>query len=274
MKATLFACALWLPLAVSAQTLRATLPPITYHVGRVAAPLFRTADTLRAPSVKLSSLSEVVVVGRFSPQLVVVRREGFLYLTPISRLSDYDPDDANPLPLDPQTQLISYQGVVEVPGVRKADLYARAATWVAKSYAATDNDVQKHDPEAGELLVKGVRPAVTHALYEGVMRSSYGGVVRHSLTIYVKDGRYKYILTDLVHDAAGAPTLRSGGPLEQERASLYGYAGLGSKKPWDELKVEATRDARHLLADLQAAMTPPQAVQPVRKESPKLPSDF
>ncbi|RZK16923.1 MAG: DUF4468 domain-containing protein [Hymenobacter sp.] len=268
MKAALLVCAL-LPLAASAQTLRATLPPITYHVGLVAAPLFPGPDTLRRPSFVLPSLSEAVVVGRVSPQLVVVRRAGFLYTTPVNRLSDYDPEDASPLPLDPQTQLITYQGVVEVPGVSQADLYARAAAWVASTYPPADNVLEQQNPQAGQLLVKGRRPAVTHAPYEGVLRSSYAGVVRHTLTIYVKDGRYKYVLTDLTHDALSTPALHSGGPLEQEKASLYGYAGLGSKKTWDELKTDATRDARRLVASLQAAMT----LQPVRK-GPKSPSDF
>ncbi|RZK11492.1 MAG: DUF4468 domain-containing protein, partial [Hymenobacter sp.] len=143
MKAALFACVLVLPLAASAQTLRATLPPITYHVGRVSAPLFHSPDTTRRPSFVVPSLAEVVVVGRFSPQLVVARRDGFLYLTPINRLSDYDPEDASPLPLDPQTQLITYQGVVQVPGVSQADLYARARAWATNTYSTTPNAMQQ-----------------------------------------------------------------------------------------------------------------------------------
>jgi hypothetical protein len=88
-----------------------------------------------------------------------------------------------------------------------------------------------------------------------VLRSSYAGVVRHTLTIYVKDGRYKYILSNLAHNAKGTPDLKSGGALEKDNASLYGYAGLGSHKPWADLKVAATRDVRHLLAGLEEAMT-------------------
>lgn len=94
----------------------------------------------------------------------------------------------------------------------------------------------------------------------------------------MKDGRYKYVLTGLTHDATSVPNLRSGGALEQDRASLFGCAGLGSQKPWEKLKVEATRDVRHLMADLQAAMTlqpvqPLTPVEPVRK-APKAASDF
>lgn len=277
MKALLFACALALPLAASAQALRATLPPITYHVGRVSAPLFHSADTTRRPSFMVPSLAEVVVVGRFSPQLVVARREGFLYLTPVNRLSDYDPEDVSPLPFDPQTQLITYQGVVQVPGASQADLYARAAAWAAKSYSTTPNAIQQQDPQTGQLVIKGLRPAVTRAVYDGVLRSSYAGVVSHTLTIYVKDGRYKYVLTGLTHEAAGTLNLRSGGPLEQDRVNLYGYAGIGSRKAWDELKIDATRDVRHLVAALQTAMTLkaiPKVAAPSAPPTPKAASDF
>jgi hypothetical protein len=88
-----------------------------------------------------------------------------------------------------------------------------------------------------------------------VLRPSYAGVVRHTLTVYVKDGRYKYIFTDLSHDAMGTRNMQSGGPLEQPKANLFGYVGLGSQKPWLDMKHDATRDVRNLATSLQEAMT-------------------
>ncbi|MFD1467548.1 DUF4468 domain-containing protein [Hymenobacter caeli] len=254
-------------MAATAQKLVATTPPIACHVGLVKAPLYRSAaDTAGRPAVLVPSQEEVVVVGKFSPRWVVAKREGFLYLVPVRALSDYDPDDAAPLPLDPQTQRIAYEGVVPVPGVSQADLYARARAWVARAYPLKDDVVQLQDQ--AQITVKSARIARVRTPYAGVLRSSYAGVVRHTLTIYVKDGRYKYVLTDLAHDAAGVPNMRSGGPLEQDKASLYGYVGIGSTKPWRDLKVEATREARHLVADLQEAMT----LMPAKAS--KVPSDF
>ncbi len=256
MKFSCFCAALALPLAGAAQQLAATMPPITYHVGLTKAPLYHSAaDTAGKPSRYLFSQAEASVVGRFSPRWVVVKHEGFLYLTPAAKLSDYDPADAEKLPIDATTQLITYEGVVPVPGVSQADLYARAASWVAKTYTATTTGVVQPDPAAGQLVVQGMRPAVVYKEYAGVLRSSYAGVVRHTLTIYVKDGRYKYVLSHLTHDAQGTPNLKSGGALEQDNASLYGYAGIGSHKPWTDLRVAATRDVRHLATDLEAAMT-------------------
>ena len=270
MKATclLLHGALLLPLAAAAQ-LAATKPPVTYHVGLTKAPLYRSAaDTAGKPSRYLFSQAEATVVGQFSPRWVVVQQDGFFYLTPAAKLPDYDPADAEPLPLDPRTRLITYEGVVPVPGVTQADLYARAAAWVASAYPAGSAVLARQAPAEGELVVQGTRPAAVYTLYAGVLRPTYAGVVRHTLTIYVKDGRYKYVLTNLTHDALATPNLNSGGPLEKEKANLYGYAGLGSHKTWAELQTTATREARHLVASLEDAMTlhQPKVV--------KKPSDF
>ena len=257
------------PLAAAAQKLEATAPPVTYYVGLTKAPLYHSAaDTAGKPSGYLFSQAEAVVVGRFSPRWVVVKHAGFLYLTLAQKLSDYDPADADALPVDAHTHRITYEGVVAVPGVSQADLYARAAAWVAQAYNSSNAVVKQQDPAAGQLVLVGTRTATVRTVFEGVPRGSYAGVVRHTLTVYVKDGRYKYILSDLAHDAAGAPNLKSGGPLEQDKAALFGYAGLGSRKPWTEIKVEATRGARRLLNGLQEAMT----LQPVK--AAKAPSEF
>jgi hypothetical protein len=230
------------------------MPPITYHVGLRKAPLFASyRDTLRQPSLYLPSQSEAIVVGQAGPRWAIAKREGFLYLIPTQLLTDYDPDDAAPLPLDPQTQRIAYEGVVAVPGASQADLYARAEAWINQTY--TSDKVLMPNAATGELLLKGARPAVVRREYEGVLRPSYAGVVRHTLTVYVKDGRYKYIFTDLSHDAMGTRDVQSGGPLEQPRANLFGYAGLGSQKSWLDMKRDATRDVRNLATSLQEAMT-------------------
>lgn len=256
-----------LPLAASAQQLAATMPPVTYYVGPDKAPLFRR-DTLGRADVFAPAYSAVAVVGQFAPRWVVVQYAGFLYLTPVRNLADYKTGDTASLPIDPQSHLIMFEGVVAAPGVSQADLYARARAWIAKEYPGTTATVQPPTPAHDQLLLKGQRPAALHLQTNGIFRLTTAGVVRHTLVIYVKDGRYRYVLTDLTHDASGLHSIKSGGALEQEHASLFGYAGLGSREAWDDLRVQAIRDVRQLLDDLQVAMT----LQPVGKK--KDPRDF
>lgn len=259
MRAAFILCASILPFAATAQKLQATAPPTTYHVGSEKAPLYRNAaDTVAGKSgFNLSPGADAVVVGVYSPRWVIVKREGFLYLTSTSKLSDYNSAsfaagraaDAAGLPVDPQTHLITYQGVVEVPGVSKADLYTRANAWVANTYRSANAVIQMQDKEAGQLIVKGL----TRVTVRSLGMNADAGVVRHTLTIYVKDGRYKYVLTGLTHDGTGTPNIFSAGPLEQEIGKLYSMGN--SKKQWDEIKRQANQDAYRLVADLQAAMS-------------------
>ncbi|QKG55522.1 DUF4468 domain-containing protein [Hymenobacter sp. BRD128] len=268
MKAILLGCLLTLPAATMAQKLRETSKPVTYHVGLTKAPLYPSADTLHRPSRYLPSQAEAIVVGPFSPGWMVVKLDGFLYITPTAKLSDYDPRDTEPVPIDAHTQHITYEGVVPVPGASQAVLYERARAWVTQAYPLSNAELVKQDPATGQLVLHGTRIVTLHQTYDNVPRSSYAGVVHHTLSIYVKDGRFKYVLTDLTHDAGATPHLNSGGPLENDRANLFGYAGLGSRKPWEDLKAEAIRDVHHLLDSLQTALT----LQ--KPQHSKDPSDF
>lgn len=133
---------------------------------------------------------------------------------------------------------------MEVLGVTKDQLYTRAYEWLAKAYRSANDVIQMQDKEAGRLVGKGT----TTVRVRGVS----AGYVRHTFTIYLKDGRYKYVLTDLVHEPGGMKDVYSGGPLESPKAEILPFGG---KKPWDAVRNDADGDARRLVADLQAALT-------------------
>lgn len=254
MKAILFFSTLLLPVVANAQKLVATHPSVTYRVGSEPAMLYReSADTANKSKFFLSPNEDAYVVGEFSPHWAIVKRTGALYLTPTSRLANYNSAatkanqaaDAAGLPIDPITKLITYEGVVEVPGVSKADLYTRAYAWVAKAYRSANDVVQMNDKEAGQLVAKGNMRVTARAL--GIDMDA--GIVRHTLSIYAKDGKYKYVLTNLTHEDS-RPKAPSVGPLEQENLPF----GM-SKKVWANMKGKANRDARRLVSELQTAMT-------------------
>ena len=85
------------------------------------------------------------------------------------------------------TGKIVYTEVVEMPGVTKDVLYSRAYEWFAKSFVSANNVIQMQDKEAGKIIGKGC----------------YGfdkNKVNFTLSIYLKDGKYKYEITDFVHE--------------------------------------------------------------------------
>ncbi len=256
MKAALFLLAFSLPLAATAQKLEATAPAAIYYVGNEKAPLYRSAADTASKAGFFSDFSlapntEATVVGQFSPRWLVVKRMGYLYLTPSALLTSAAAPtkapvlpDGTVLPFDEATHLITYQGVVEVPGATKDQLYTRAYEWMAKTYRSANAVIQMQDKESGRLVGRGSTRAT--------VRGYDAGVVRHTLTLYFKDGRYKYVLTDFAHEAIGLKDFYSGGPLERPNAQVM---ALGSKKNWDGIRHEADSDARRLVADLQTNMT-------------------
>lgn len=152
--------------------------------------------------------------------------------------------DGTLLPYDPDTHLIAYEGVVETPGLTKDQLYTRAYDWMLRTFRTSNNVVQKK--EADQVVGSGAWPIF--------LLHQEAGYVIHTLTVYVKDGRYKYVLSNLSHQSGSANLkgLRSGGPLEQPEASLIPL--LGAKKQWDNVRQQANNEAQKLVANLQTAM--------------------
>jgi hypothetical protein len=140
------------------------------------------------------------------------------------------PPPPDPMPRDEAGHYV-LQDVVQAEGATAAELYGRARAWVANTYGSANRVVQLDDPESGRMIVKGT----IHTRWVGAIL--IGG---HTLTIEVKDGRYRYVMTDF-RIASIAGNLDK--PLEEYR----------QRTPTVRLAAEA----RALLASLQTAMLKP-----------------
>ncbi len=90
--------------------------------------------------------------------------------------------------IDPITHKLTYSEVTEVEGTPKSELYDRARRWFDFQYAyATDVALSEHEEE-GELHILSQLP-----LKIGLSTS---GVVSYRFTLSVKEGKYRYIITD------------------------------------------------------------------------------
>jgi hypothetical protein len=157
-------------------------------------------------------------------------------------------NDAQPtFPVDADTHLVDYTGVVEVAGISQNDLYTRAFDWVAKNYPSASNALQ--DKEKGRLTVQGT----THPHY----RNTEFGSVTHTFTIYVKDGKYKYDFTNFRHEYKNAGEQggdASLGPFENEtpRKMMVGAGML--HRVWNSLRNETDTQVKGLITSLDLAM--------------------
>jgi hypothetical protein len=171
------------------------------------------------------------------------------------------------LPIDPDSHLVTYSGVIEVPGATQAQLYTRATNWIAgtATYHVASSKQLQEATDKSQLTVNGEMQARTFL-------SPVVGTITHSLTIYCKDGRYKYVLTNLREETTATRSTSltpginsppgSGGAFENETPACGTMQML--PMAWTSIKRHADEDVQDLIARLTSAMN----------STSKAPSDF
>lgn len=142
---------------------------------------------------------------------------------------------------------VTFTGVEEVKGQTADNLYVNAKSWAEKNYKGGGNAIVKDDKATGELSVKGM-----FKLYKDGNLSKYEGSVYYVLTISVKEGKYKYSITDMSHKNHDAKE-SSGGKLEREEP-LCGTKEMPIKK-WQEIKDKAYDNSMVLIEEVKKNMT-------------------
>ena len=111
---------------------------------------------------------------------------------------------AQNLPIDAGTGKITYLEVVDATGVKPTDL-----TKVVKEWATKQGFTLKE--EAADKLVYDASIAVDYPNING--SSTEKSLVTFSLSLFIKDGKYRYIATDFFH-VGDLKVKASGGKLE------------------------------------------------------------
>jgi hypothetical protein len=87
---------------------------------------------------------------------------------------------------------VNYSGVVNVDSVNKTELYNRAKHWLVETYKSAKDVIQIDDKENGEVIGKVFFEIYwTNTFYSGLNINIW-----HTLKIQVKDGRFRYEITD------------------------------------------------------------------------------
>lgn len=108
------------------------------------------------------------------------------------------------LPFDSVTHKITYSGIVKLDSTRKKDeLYSTTLEWFAKTYNSGKDVIQLQDKDNGKIIGNGAITVHTTQRYklsfeeqETKVKTDVG-YVKYSISIYLKDGKYKYLITDL-----------------------------------------------------------------------------
>jgi hypothetical protein len=146
---------------------------------------------------------------------------------------------AQNLPVDAGTGKITYLEVVDATGVKPADL-----TKVVKDWAAKQGFTLKE--EAADKLVYNASTTVDYPSVNG--SSTEKSAVTFTLSVFIKDGKYRYIATDFVH-VGDVKTKAAGGKLENITPDC-GATKMTSKS-WVLIKNKVNSNLLALTADLK-----------------------
>lgn len=127
---------------------------------------------------------------------------------------------AQDIPADEETGKAKYEGVNQVAGVSATDLFDRAIKWIEDFYPNPHGVIQTKNKEEG--LIEGrARFKLNKEDKKGNQLN--GGFVSYGFTIYMKDGRYKYVITDIRWENASAYDVTQWSDTEQNHYDDINY---------------------------------------------------
>ena len=152
---------------------------------------------------------------------------------------------AQDFPLDPETQKYTYMEIVVTEGSTKDQLYNKAKTWgTLHKYT-----VLKEDKDKGELMVQGSFPVKYPAPQPGLY---HDGTVSWMMSVFSKEGKYKYVLTNFVHSSPKG----NGGKLESKDPECGKFTL--TMPAWALIKKDSKVKLEAIVKDLKTAMSAPE----------------
>jgi hypothetical protein len=151
------------------------------------------------------------------------------------------------LNIDSVTNLITYMGVIEQEESPSDSLYTRAKKWAEKQFGG--KPAYQTDKRNQKLVVNGFIDAYSYS--NKYTRKSIGKF-NFKMTIWIKEGRYRYSITNLVHEGI------KGNAGEASRNYFeYYYTTSINIKGSDQVLRYADRDLTKMINGFVRAMKDP-----------------
>jgi len=147
-------------------------------------------------------------------------------------------------------EMLTFTDVIEVDGATKQQLYNRASQWFTKAYVSSNDVVQKADPINGIIIGKGKWVCNGSKTYYYTT-----GTISHTIELYFKEGRFKYIITQISHKADYNSEMNSSMGLITDADTYTGYVGLMvgkgmKKKMWNGAKKKVNESVTLTVIDI------------------------
>lgn len=164
------------------------------------------------------------------------------------------------LNVDSVTNLITYVGIVEPSDINtnpdettsSDSLYLRAKRWAVRKFAGGAKNLFDVDKRNVKIVINAWMPAYA---YSNRYTKRDVGKYEFKMTIWIKEGRYKYQLSNFVHEA-----LKSNEGAVVRNYFEYYYTSPNSVKGNDATLRYADKDIHRLIEDFKKHMKDPVVV--------------
>ncbi|MCS5489303.1 DUF4468 domain-containing protein [Algoriphagus limi] len=129
----------------------------------------------------------------------------------------------------------------------KEELYSKARSFMAYSFKDSKSVIQMDDKEIGRIIGKG---NITLNTKTGI--SKYPNILNFTITIDVRENRYRCIINEIYHDGLRNQNGFVGGLLTNEKPDC-GYILL-TRNAWRDIKEDAPKLFEEFLKEFQSHM--------------------
>lgn len=139
------------------------------------------------------------------------------------------------------SQELKYEDVVNIDSASKDELYNRARKWVSQTFNKKYSIINVDDKELGEISASGVIDYRNKKSYFG--SGCVEGPIVMNVSIYLKDGKYKYSFHTFDHKGSGGYGCKK---------TDYGVITTSEKAPkpsWGEPNEKAWKDIKDFIND-------------------------
>ncbi len=150
---------------------------------------------------------------------------------------------------------LTYTEIVKVDSVSKSELYNRAKIWFATTYNSANDVIQMENKDEGEIIGRAI---ITYSPTVYFASEQTRGVIKYTVKLFVKDGRYKYEITDFIHDPYGNKYGKSSMGLittNDECPNPKPSAKGWSNKVWADIKALIEENMISLISSIKQGMT-------------------
>lgn len=156
---------------------------------------------------------------------------------------------------------LTYENVVHLDStLSKDDLFTRGEYWVISVFKNPQKVIQLKDKEGGQIISKGVMD-YSQSKWAWGGSGTTKGIIRFTVKLFFKDGRYKFVFTDFIHEAS---TGRDFGLITNEETCSCKMPTSTKKWKrliWNDIKSTINNTIEPLIASLLTQMKTPSEVE-------------